>query len=234
MAAFAAVFGFEFMAHAIGHSDRKGRVERPFAYVENNFLTGRTFTDWRDLNAQARSWCQQVANAKLKRVLGMSPQAASLMEKPYLLALPAVLPPVTANDHRGVDSYGFVHLNTNRYSVPERWVGKPVAVHKYPEQVLVYADRQLIAAHPHLIGEREARQRTAGHHPVLERRRTVGPSPQEQAFTGRNPRLDAYVAALKHRAPGRGEAAPALGAPTHLSGRTLPPRQRTGPAVWPV
>ena len=45
------------MAHAIGHSDRKGRVERPFAYVENNFLAGRTFADWADLNAQARAWC---------------------------------------------------------------------------------------------------------------------------------------------------------------------------------
>jgi hypothetical protein len=31
MEAFGELFGFEFMAHAIGHADRKGRVERPFA-----------------------------------------------------------------------------------------------------------------------------------------------------------------------------------------------------------
>jgi transposase len=204
MAAFAAVFGFAFMAHAINHSDRKGRVERPFAYVENNFLAGRTFADWRDLNAQALAWCQAVANAKVKRVLGMSPQAAYVLEKPHLLALPAALPPVTEIHHRVVDSYGFVHLDTNRYSVPERWVGKPVAVHKCPEQVLVYAERALIAEHPRLIEQREGEQRAAGHHPLLERRRAVGPSPQEQALTGRDPRLDAYVAALKKRAPGRG------------------------------
>lgn len=204
MAAFAAVFAFEFMAHAINHSDRKGRVERPFSYVENNFLAGRTFSDWSDLNAQARTWCQEVANAKVKRVLGMSPQAAYLMEKPHLLALPAYIPPVTEIHYRVVDSYGFVHLDTNRYSVPERWVGKPVAVHKRPEQVLVYADRQLIAEHPRLVGQRQREQRAAGHHPALERRRGVGPSPQEQALTGRDPRLDAYVAALKKRAPGRG------------------------------
>jgi transposase len=204
MAAFAAVFGFEFMAHAIGHSDRKGRVERPFAYAENNFLAGRTFADWADLNGQARTWCQGVANAKVKRVLGMSAQAAYPMEKPHLLPLPPALPPVTEIHHRVVDSYGFVHLDTNRYSVPERWVGKPVAVHKHPEQVLVYADRQLIAEHPRLIEQRQGEQRAPGHHPVLERRRAVGPSPQEQALTGRDPRLDAYVAALKQRAPGRG------------------------------
>lgn len=204
MEAFGALFGFEFIAHAINHSDRKGRIERPFSYIENNFLAGRTFTDWTDLNAQARAWCEQVANAKPKRILGMSPQAAYVLEKPHLLPLPAYLPPVTEIHYRVVDCYGFVHLETNRYSVPERWVGKKVAVHKRPEQVLVYADRQPIAEHPRLIGQHQGEQRAAGHHPRLERRRASGPSPQEQALSGRDPRLDAYVLALKKRAPGRG------------------------------
>ena len=205
MEAFGELFGFAFMAHAINHSDRKGRIERPFSYVENNFLAGRTFTDWADLNAQARAWCREVANAKPKRVLGMSPQAAYAMEKAHLLALPAYIPPVTEIHYRVVDSYGFVHMDTNRYSVPERWVRKKVAVHKRPEQVLVYADRKLLAEHPRLIGQRQGEQRARGHHAQLERRRPpAGPSPQEQALTGRDPRLDAYVVALKKRAPGRG------------------------------
>jgi hypothetical protein len=79
-----------------------------------------------------------------------------------------------------------------------------VAVHKRPEQVLVYAERKLIAEHPRLIGRRQGEQRAKGHHTRLEHRRTVGPSPQEQALSGQDPRLDAYVVALKKRAPGRG------------------------------
>jgi transposase len=164
MEAFGELFGFEFMAHAINHSDRKGRIERPFSYVENNFLAGRTFADWADLNAQARAWCEGVANAKPKRILGMSPQAAYPMEKAHLLVLPAYIPPVTEIHYRVVDCYGFVHLDTCRYSVPERWVGKKVAVHKRPEQVPVYADRKLIAEHPRLIGQRQGEQRAKGHH----------------------------------------------------------------------
>jgi len=121
-----------------------------------------------------------------------------------LLVLPAFIPPVTEIHYRVVDCYGFIHLDTNRYSVPERWVGKKVAVHKRPEQVLVYADRKLIAEHPRLIGQRQGERRAPGHHTRLERRRAAGPSPQEQALTGRDPRLDAYVVALKRRAPGRG------------------------------
>jgi transposase len=206
MEAFGALFGVEFMAHAIGHSDRKGRVERPFSYVENNFLAARTFADWADLNAQARAWCETVANAKPKRILGMSPQAAYAMEKAYLLPLPAYIPPVTEIHYRVVDCYGFVHLDTNRYSVPERFVGKKVAVHKRPEQVLVYAGQTLLTEHPRLIGQREGEHRLPGHHTRLERRRATGPSPQEQALTGQNPQLDAYVGALKQRAPGRGTA----------------------------
>jgi hypothetical protein len=236
MAAFAAGFGFEFMAHAINHSDRKGRIERPFAYVENNFLAGRTFSDWRDLNAQALAWCQQVATAKVKRVLGMSPQAAYLMEKPHLLALPPVLPPVSEIHHRVVDSYGFVHLDTNRYSVPERWVGKPVAVHKLPAQVRVYAERALIAEHPRLIEQRQGEQRAPGHHPRLERRRAVGPSPPRAGPHGARstPRcLCGGVETTRPRARG-GEAAPASGASAHLSRRALPRRHRAGLAVWPV
>ena len=204
MEAFGELFSMTFMAHAIGHSDRKGRVERPFSYVENNFLAGRTFADWADLNAQARAWCEGVANAKPKRVLGMSPQAAYAMEKAHLLPLPAYIPAVTEIHYRVVDCYGFVHLDTNRYSVPERWVGKKVAVHKRPEQLLVYAGQRLVAEHPRLIGQRQGEQRAKGHHTRLERRRAVGPSPQEQALTGRDPMLDRYVVALKKRAPGRG------------------------------
>jgi hypothetical protein len=136
----------------------------------------------------------------------MSPQAAYAMEKAHLLSLPAYIPPVTEIHYRVVDCYGFVHLDTNRYSVPERWVGKKVAVHKRPEQVLVYADRKLLAEHPRLIGQRQGEQRSEGHHTQLERRRAIGPSPQEQALSGQDPRLDDYVGALKKRAPGRGVA----------------------------
>jgi hypothetical protein len=112
MEAFGVLFGFEFLAHAINHSDRKGRIERPFSYVEHNFLAGRTFADWTDLNAQPRAWCEKVANAKPKRILGMSPQGAYAMEKAHLLPLPAYIPPVTEIHYRVVDCYGFVHLDT--------------------------------------------------------------------------------------------------------------------------
>jgi transposase len=38
MAAFARCLGFEFLAHRINDPNRKGRIEKPFAWVEGNFL----------------------------------------------------------------------------------------------------------------------------------------------------------------------------------------------------
>jgi transposase len=42
MHAFARTLGFDFRAHRINHPDRKGRIERPFSYVEGNFLPARS------------------------------------------------------------------------------------------------------------------------------------------------------------------------------------------------
>jgi transposase len=80
MVAFAATLGFAFMAHRVGDPKRKGRIERPFFYVQTNFLPGRTFADFDELNAQALRWCIEVANAKPKRDLGASPEDAYRQE----------------------------------------------------------------------------------------------------------------------------------------------------------
>ncbi len=203
MVAFARTLGFAFRAHQVNHPDRKGRVERPFAYVEGNFLAGRTFRDFADLNQQARAWCQEVANAKPKRALGVAPIAAYTVEKPCLQPLPALLPPVYLVVERVVDLYGFVSIETNRYSVPERWVGRSLSVYLYPGEVRICHRDQLVAVHPRLIGVRDSKQKLPEHHPTPQRRDRT-PPPEATLLRGHDPLLDAYVAALVGQAHGRG------------------------------
>jgi hypothetical protein len=181
--------------------DSKGRVERPFAYLETNFIPARQFRDIDDLNDQALTWCREVANTKPKRILGMSPEAAYHMEKPHLQALPAVLPPVYQPLERDVDLYGYVSVDTNRYSVPERLVGKSVTVHKYFSEIQVWHRGRLIATHARRIDERNTRDRLAGHHSALT---GAKPSPalEEMLLRDDHPSVTRYAAALKQR--GRG------------------------------
>jgi transposase len=205
--ALGAHFGVQFIPHAVGHADRKAHVERLFAYVEGNFLAGRTFTSWPDLNAQARQWCEAVANHKVKRELGTSPRAALEEERPHLQPLPAYLPPVYDLLERGVDTQGYIHLDTNRYSVPERLLGKAVDVFKYDQQVVVRFQGKVVAEHERKIGQRRQRVRLPGHHAPLGAAAThTTRSPEEQPLRAHHPLLARYVDALKQRSPGRGVA----------------------------
>src|SRR5271166_2966245 len=169
MQAFARTLGFVFRAHRVNHPDRKGRIERPFAYVESNFLPARRFDDFADLNRQALAWCRDVANHKPKRVLGMSPDAAYLIERPHLQPLPGALPPVYEALERVVDLHGYVSVDANRYSAPERFIGQSVTVYKHPSDIVICRRGTEIARHPRLIGQRDARYTLAEHHPTPAR-----------------------------------------------------------------
>lgn len=206
MKAFARSLGFEFLAHRINDPNRKGRIERPFAWVEGNFLPGRIFASFDDLNVQTLGWCVEVANVKLKRALGMSAEAAYVMEKPHLRSLPAVLPAVYDVFDRVADLYGFVSVDTCRYSVPERLVGKTVTVYKRYATIEIHYRRMSVAIHPRLIGMRDARHTLPGHHTVPQRAPRQ-PSLQAQLLRGEHPVLDAYVLALGAYLNGRGTRA---------------------------
>ncbi len=203
---FGHVYGVKFIPHRVGHADRKARIERNFSYVERNFLAGRTFSDWHDLSCQARKWCIEVANRKVKRSLGMSPEQAFLMEKPHLAPLPSHVPQVYETLYRTVDVEGYVRVNTNRYSVPERLIGKQVEVHKSWDRVHVFFKHKKVADHPRLIAKRETRVTAKDHHPPFHRSRAhKGPSKEEMILRGQDTLVDDYVKELKKRSKGRGQ-----------------------------
>jgi transposase len=204
MEAFAATLGFKFMAHRVNDPNRKSRIERPFFWVQTNFLPGRSFADLDDVNAQALRWCIDVANAKPKRALGQSPEAAYALERPALRRLPAVLPPVYEVLDRVVDLYGFVSVDTVRYSVPERLVGKTVTVYKHYERVQIHHRGAVVASHERVIGQRDVRRTLPGHHTVPQRAPRE-PALAEQLLRGEHEVLQRYASALRlHHPHGRG------------------------------
>lgn len=205
MVNFGKIFGFSFFAHAIMHSNRKGKIERPFHFIENNFLAGREFKDLDDMNHQALDWCNSYANQKIKRVLGKSPETAFVQEKPYLQPLPSTLPPVYEHCTRTVDSQGYVNVDSNRYSVPERLIDKGVDAYKYINEIHIYYKHEEVARHVRIVDKTNVRQKIPGHH--IKKCRALATqksSAIECALTGQDETLDAYVAALKKRVRGRG------------------------------
>jgi transposase len=206
MRAFGEYFGMTFIPHAVMHSDRKAHVERIFSWVEGNFIPGRSFDSWSDLNTQARAWSDGVANQKVKQAIRMSPKAAFDEERKTLLSLPPYIPVVTRIEQRVVDSYGFTHLETNRYSVPQRLIGKSVELHKRATEVVIHFQSKVVANHQRLIGERDGRSTIKGHHtnPRKRYKDKKAPSTEESLLRGHNKTLDHYLDQLKQHLRGRG------------------------------
>jgi len=199
MAALAERFGFHFVAHEIGDANRSARVERPFAFIENNFLAGRTFSRWEDLNQQARQWCDKV-NSAYKKHLRAVPRELFAMERLHLKPLPAWIPEPYRLHQRLVDMEGYVALHTNRYSVPLDWLGRRVEVRETKDKIDIQLDARRLVSHRRLAEAEHQRILLAEHRPPrgqgLPR---PDPHPEEKAILATVPEMAEYVAALKQR-----------------------------------
>jgi hypothetical protein len=197
MEAFGERYGFTFIAHEVGDANRSARVEGPFNHVQNNFFPGRTFSDWADLNAQARAWCDKV-NGRYKRHLRAVPRELFALEKPRLKPLPIWVPDVYRLHQRVVDLEGYISLHSNRYSVPAEWLGRRVEVRETKDRVEIECGRRSVS-HARVVDPIGQRVTIKEHRPPRQHAKKPGPSPEEASIVQLAPDLTAYVAALKKR-----------------------------------
>ena len=199
MEAFAERFGFRFVAHQIGDANRSARVERPFSFIENNFLAGRTFTSWEDLNNQARQWCDKV-NSTYKKHIRAVPRELFAVERMHLKPLPAWIPEVYRLHQRTVDVEGYVSVNSIRYSVPVAWIGHRVEVRETRDKLEIEMDARHIVTHARAVTPLSQRVTLAAHRPPRgEGVKRSDPHPEEKAIVEAAPETALYVAALKQK-----------------------------------
>jgi transposase len=197
MEAFADRYSFKFRAHKIRDANRSGRVERPFRFIEKNFLAGREFADWEDLNRRAREWCDKV-NSKYKKHIRAVPRELFAVERPQLNPLPLWIPEVYRLQHRIVDVEGYVAVHTNRYSVPWTWIGKQVEVRETRDSIEIqYGIRQLIR-HARIIEPIGKRITIPEHRPAWGQGiKRTDPRPEEKTLSELVPEISGYVSALR-------------------------------------
>jgi len=205
MAAFADRFGFAFRAHAKGDANRSARVERPFRFIEGNFLAGRSFADWDDLNRQALDFCEKV-NAKPRRHLHGSARELFAAERDHLRRLPLFVPEVYALHHRIVDIEGYVSLDRHRYSVPYTLIGRQLEIRETKDRIDAYLGPRLVASHGKVAGHAAVRITLPEHRP-RRGEREPRTSPEEQELLQTDSPLPEYATALKRHSAGRGTLA---------------------------
>jgi transposase len=199
MAAFAERFGFRFVAHEIGDSNRSGRVERPFQFIQGNFLAGRTFADWDDLNRQARAWCDRV-NGTYKKHIHAVPRELFAVERLRLRPLPAWIPEPYRLHQRLADTEGYVSLHSHRYSVPPSWIGRRVEVRETKDRIEIQLDARNLVVHRRVVDPEHQRITLPEHRlPRGQGTKRTDPHPEEKAIVEAAPELSAYVTELKRR-----------------------------------
>lgn len=143
MIAFAAHYGFTWMAHRLRHSNRKAGGERGFWTLETNFLPGRTFSSMEDLNRQAMEWVEKKRTTPNKKTK-IIPQEAFEWEKGEMRRVPEGLPAPYQIHERGIDQYGFISFQGNFFWIPRGTRGK-VKVLEYAGEIHIYQDRKILA-----------------------------------------------------------------------------------------
>jgi len=118
---------------------KKGKVENPFTYIEEQFIKGNSFESMEELNRRGKafvaSWCNEV-HGTTKRV----------PNEFYLLEEKATLQPLPKHHYyqnqpvsRKISPDSYLSFNGNKYSVPVKYATKDVRVRFiYGYQIKVY------------------------------------------------------------------------------------------------
>ena len=146
--AFATHYGFRPWACRPRRPQTKGKIERPFWYLETNLLNGRTFTSLEHLNETAMRWLAETADIRLHRETKRRPIDLFEEERPHLLALPGRAYDTARVLYRTVDPDGHIAYLQNFYSVPWQRIGELLPVRVTENELIVYdPDVKEIARH---------------------------------------------------------------------------------------
>ena len=155
-------YGFMPRACAAYRAKTKGKVERPFSYVRDDFFLAGEFRNLDDLNRQFAHWRETVSNPRCHGTTRRIVADAFAEEQPLLKSLPGVPFNAVLSLERRVSHDGMVSVNGNYYSVPDRTRRRVVEVQTLPDEIRIYQDQRLLAVHPVLEG-RGQRHVAAGH-----------------------------------------------------------------------
>jgi len=185
----------------------KGKVERPFRYVREDFFLGRSFRNLDDLNAQFRHWLDTVANPRRHATTGRIVLEHFAEEQPYLKVMPATPFNVVLTLDRRVTREGMVSVGGNLYSVPDCTRRRVVEVHALANEIRILEDDKLIAVHPVLEGR--GQRRIASDHrtappPANSATLREDPAPPAPAGAIIAPRSLAFYDAVARRLAGDG------------------------------
>ncbi|MGD9730491.1 MAG: IS21 family transposase, partial [Nitrospiraceae bacterium] len=170
--AFARHYGYLPKACKAYRAKTKGKVERPFRYIREDFFLGRSFRNLDDLNTQFCQWLDQVANVRIHATTKRVVAEHFAEERPALRPLTAGTFQAVLRLERRITRDGMVSIDGNLYSVPDSTRRRTVEVHSTATEVRILEDGDVVAVHPVLDGRGQRR--------IIAGQRTLPPPSNSQ------------------------------------------------------
>jgi transposase len=164
----------------------KGKDENGVGYVKGNAIAGRRFESWPGLESHLQRWMREVADVRIHGSTGERPIERFQRSEAAALRSLEGKPPFEQQRElsRRVHSDACVEVDTNRYSVPWKWIGHQVRVLIVAGEISIHHGEQALAVHPQSTGRRQ-RSIQAGHLEGIvgawSERRAVAPASSEAA-----------------------------------------------------
>ena len=159
-------YGFQPRACRPYRAKTKGKVERPFRYIREDFFLGASFRNLDDLNAQLRHWLDTVANPRVHATTQRVVNEVFAEGKPALKPLPLAPYRAVLKLERRVSHEGMVSVGGNLYSVPDTTRRRILDVHVLADAIQIFEDGMLVATHMPLEG-RDQKRLDPAHRKIL-------------------------------------------------------------------
>jgi len=192
---FASHYGFRPLAIHPRKPTENLKIERPFYYLETNFLNGRRFRDKNDLKEQLKSWLTNVNDVRVHRTTGRRPIDLFADEVPCLVPLPAAHYDTSLIVYRVVNQESCVNYQGYSYYVPGDYLFKSCPLRITGDQVIIYShDFTLLVAHP--LAEKGATGRYIGLPPAYTHGRVLKLSEVKQRLFAMGAIMEKYAEKL--------------------------------------
>ncbi len=176
----------------------KGKVERPFQYVEGNFLGGRDFQDMVDLRAAGRRWLAEKSDLHIHDTTRQAPLERFALER--LQPLPLHPFDTCEVALRVCRVNGLVEFETNGYSVPSGNLADILTLKASEYEILIYnPELALVARHERQSAGCGIRVENADH--FKPRKDRYGLEPVRDAFLALGESADEFLRGLTLKHP---------------------------------
>lgn len=102
----------------------KGKIEKPYQYIEEQFIKGSTFQSMEELNSRGKEFIREW-NKVVHTTTRRSPdEFFENEEAKALLPLPSTRFRMKPLEKRVISNDSYIHIDTNKYSVPVKYAAK--------------------------------------------------------------------------------------------------------------